>query len=433
MADTSIEWTDVVWNPTTGCDRVSPGCDHCYAMTMAKRLKGMGQAKYQRDGDPSTSGPGFRLTVHPTAVNQPLRWREPRKVFVNSMSDLFHKDVPSTWLADIFAVMAAAPQHTFQVLTKRHARMKSLMNDQLWIAQVFDRATELGSSAGKGLPRARWAWPLPNVWLGVSVEDQPWADIRIPALIDTPAAVRWISAEPLLGPIDLRLLEAADGCTCGSPGGPVGHEAGCGTERGLHWGISWVVAGGESGPGARPMHPSWVRSLRDQCSAASVPYLLKQRGAWTWDARPRVDAWDGREPDQYVSPDGRVASEVEAMANDGPDWSGVWKVGKKAAGRLLDGHLHDEYPTASTLADSRSVPSSPPPRSRPTTGRPSPSPASGASPRTSVRPTASPTGCSWRRAPSEPRPGNPRGSQPQPRRAVTCRGGGPPARPGRDR
>ena len=147
---TGISWTGETWNPTTGCDRVSSGCDHCYAMTMAKRLKGMGQAKYQRDGDPKTSGPGFGLTVHRDALTLPLRWRKPRKVFVNSMSDLFHADVPAEFIARVFAVMAACPQHTFQVLTKRHARMKSLLNGVvviymvIWLLQVFHILGPLG-------------------------------------------------------------------------------------------------------------------------------------------------------------------------------------------------------------------------------------------------------------------------------------------------
>ena len=279
---TGIQWTDEVWNPTSGCDRVSPGCDHCYALTMAKRLKGMGQAKYQRDGDPRTSGPGFGLTVHPDAVNLPLCWRKPRRIFVNSMSDLFHADVPTPWLADIFAVMAAAPRHTFQVLTKRHARMRSLLNDPAFQAQVKERA------AGKGLDPAGWAWPLPGVWLGVSAEDQHWADIRIPALLDTPAAVRFVSAEPLLGPIDLDRYLWLQGPSSAGPfydhagrrrfGGGIGGQMLTRVRaRDLHW----VIAGGESGPGRARV--SWTGSARCGISAptltcrssanSSVPYL----------------------------------------------------------------------------------------------------------------------------------------------------------------
>ena len=192
---TGIQWTQEVWNPTTGCDRVSPGCDHCYAMTMAKRLKGMGQAKYQRDGDPKTSGPGFGLAVHPDALDLPLHWLKPRKVFVNSMSDLFHDSVPDEFIGSVFDVMARTPRHTYQILTKRHGRMRSLLNRWAKDDWTWRRYDGLWCGPVKG--------PLPNVWLGVSVEDQHWADIRIPVLIETPAAVRFVSAEPLLGPIDL--------------------------------------------------------------------------------------------------------------------------------------------------------------------------------------------------------------------------------------
>jgi protein gp37 len=229
-------------------------------MTMAKRLKGMGQAKYQRDGDPETSGPGFGLTVHPDALDLPLRWRKPRKVFVNSMSDLFHADVPTAFIGAVFDVMRRTPQHTYQILTKRHARMRSLART---------------ATFGEG-------WPLPNVWLGVSIEDQHWADIRIPALLDTPAAVRFVSAEPLLGPIRLPFVEEYDGCTCGT--GPAGyyglHERGCGTEPGPAWDrLHWVIVGGESGPGARPMELSWARSLIRQCQEAGTAVFMKQVGS----------------------------------------------------------------------------------------------------------------------------------------------------------
>lgn len=292
---TGIQWTDQVWNPTTGCDRVSPGCDNCYALTMAGRLKGMGSAKYQRDGDPATSGPGFRLTVHPSAVNLPLTWRKPRRVFVNSMSDLFHADVPEPWLADIFAVMAAAPQHTFQVLTKRHARMRSVLSDAGFIDAVYDRAV-----MGKGANADTWTWPLPNVWIGVSAEDQHWADIRIPALLETPAAVRWVSAEPLLGPVDFHGPIVGQSDVTGPVPG-YGHRPklnywlGAGRPyfpdpvQGVEISgsistkptLDWIVLGGESGPGARPCDPVWIRSIVWQCWETKTPLYVKQMGsAW---------------------------------------------------------------------------------------------------------------------------------------------------------
>jgi len=235
-----IEWTGITWNPVTGCDRVSPGCDHCYALTLARRLRAMGQARYQRDGDPRTSGPGFAVTCHPAALAAPYRWRTPRLVFVNSMSDLFHARVPAAFIGQVFDVMAGTPRHTYQVLTKRPGRARRL--------------------AG-GLP-----WP-PNVWLGASVENGRYL-WRADQLRDIPAAVRFLSAEPLLGP--LTGLDLA--------------------------GIGWVIAGGESGPGYRPPDPAWIRGIRDQCTAAAVPFFFKQWGG----ATPRAGGrdLDGRTWDQ---------------------------------------------------------------------------------------------------------------------------------------
>ncbi|WP_433474928.1 DUF5131 family protein [Spirillospora sp. CA-142024] len=240
MADRSaIEWTEATWNPTTGCDRISAGCDHCYALTLAKRLKAMGHPKYQADGDPRTSGPGFALTTHPDALRLPYRWRAPRTVFVNSMSDLFHAQVPKTFIHEVFAVMADTPRHTYQVLTKRARRLRLLAGD---------------------LP-----WPA-NVWMGVSVEDRSQVH-RIDDLRAVPAAVRFLSLEPLLGPLPgLDLNE-----------------------------VGWVIAGGESGPGHRPMDPGWVREIRDQCTDAGVPFFFKQWGGATPKARGREldgQLWD---------------------------------------------------------------------------------------------------------------------------------------------
>lgn len=221
----SIEWTEATWNPTTGCDRTSPGCDSCYAMTMAKRLKAMGQAKYQNDGDPRTSGPGFALTVHPDTLDVPRGWTSPRTIFVNSMSDLFHHDVPEAYIRRVFDVIADTPQHQYQVLTKRSKRL-----------------AEIGQ---------RLDWP-PNLWMGVSVESSKYR-FRLDHLRTVNAAVRFVSAEPLLGPLDHLDLD----------------------------GIHWLIAGGESGHRARPMDESWVSSLRDQCHAASVPFFFKQWGGRT--------------------------------------------------------------------------------------------------------------------------------------------------------
>lgn len=249
-ARSSIEWTEATWNPTTGCDRVSAGCDNCYALTLAKRLKAMGSAKYQTDGDPRTSGPGFGVAIHRDALDIPRRWREPRVVFVNSMSDLFHARIPLGYVREVFQVMAETPRHTYQVLTKRASRL----------AKVADQLD----------------WPG-NVWMGVSVETDDQVS-RISALRNVPAAVRFVSAEPLLGPLDDIDLE----------------------------GIHWLIAGGESGSAARPVDPQWVRSLRDQCQAAGTAFFFKQWGGRTPKAGGR--SLDGRTWDEM--PEQRVAAAV---------------------------------------------------------------------------------------------------------------------------
>ncbi|WP_419946655.1 DUF5131 family protein [Candidatus Poriferisodalis sp.] len=240
MADKSaIEWTEATWNPTTGCDRVSPGCDRCYAQTLAKRLKAMGSPKYQNDGDPATSGPGFKLTLHRSSLDVPRRWSASRLVFVDSMSDLFHDGVPPEFIAQVFEVIRQTPQHTYQVLTKRAQRLSRI-------------AGELD-------------WPS-NLPMGVSVETRRYA-FRIDHLRKVPAAVRFVSAEPLLGP--LGELDLA--------------------------GIDWVIAGGESGAGARPMELEWVTELRDRCTAAGVAFFFKQWGGRTPKAGGRElegEVWD---------------------------------------------------------------------------------------------------------------------------------------------
>lgn len=279
--NTGIEWTDATWNPVTGCDKVSPGCDHCYAESIAHRFA----------GTPAYPD-GFAVTLRPERLGQPLRWKKPRKVFVNSMSDLFHKDIPDEYIARVFAVMALAPQHTFQILTKRHARMRALLSSDEFLNLFGEALYTCEHPTGEETAEPISQWPLPNVWLGVSVENQQWADIRIPALLDTPAAVRFLSCEPLLGPVDLvpPLKTWAD-------------DRSVQINQHLHW----VIVGGESGPGARPMHPDWARSIRDQCVFAGVPFLFKQWGSY----------------DQL----GRHVS-------------------KKLAGRDLDGRTWDEYPKA---------------------------------------------------------------------------------------
>lgn len=308
---TGIEWTDATWNPVTGCDKVSPGCDRCYAETFAERWRGT-QGHYFETG--------FDVQLRPDKLDMPLRWTKPRKVFVNSMSDLFHDKVPDEYIARVFSVMACAERHTFQLLTKRHGRMRSLLNSEAFRELVFKcQALELpGDVMGD-------YWPLPNVWLGVSAEDQKRADLRIPALLDTPAAVRFVSAEPLLGPIDLH----TDPIAAGSP----------------FWGsqLDWVIVGGESGPGARPMHPDWARSLRDQCVAAGVPFLFKQWGEWSPEDGLNWSEGNGRRlhyARNYLRPDGTCA----VLGDDGMPGVCMERVGKRRAGRDLDGRTWDQYP-----------------------------------------------------------------------------------------
>lgn len=237
MANRSaIEWTEATWNPTSGCDRTSPGCNNCYAMAFAKRLKAMGVSKYQADGDPTTSGPGFALTLHPDTLDQPRRWRGPRTIFVNSMSDLFHPEVPLDYIRQVFEVIADTPRHTYQVLTKRSKRLSAVADDLTW-------------------PK--------NLWMGVSIESARYS-FRIRHLTSTPAAVKFLSCEPLLGPLGELDLSKVD----------------------------WVIAGGESGPSARPMLLPWVSDLRDQCQSAEVPFFFKQWGGRTPKAGGRK--LDGR-------------------------------------------------------------------------------------------------------------------------------------------
>jgi protein gp37 len=242
MSKTTIEWATDNWNPVTGCDRISPECAKCYALSMAKRWKAAGNPRYQQDGDPRTSGPGFGLTLHWDKLEEPLHWRRSRRIFVNSMSDLFHGEVPMAFIRAVFATMCQAHWHTFLVLTKRAIRLRRLASQLTW---------------------------APHIQMGVSVGMVRYQS-RIAALVQTPAHVKFLSLEPLLEPLPHLPLE----------------------------GIDWVILGGESGPGARPMDPAWVRDIRDQCQAAHVPFFFKQWGGIrksktgrlldgrTWDERP---------------------------------------------------------------------------------------------------------------------------------------------------
>ena len=338
MADnSSIEWTEATWNPILGCSRVSPGCDSCYAINTATIRAGNPHPKVaaafaglteRRDGRLDWTG---RVNLLPERLTQPLRWRKPKRIFVNSQSDLFHDQVPDEYIAKVFAVMAQAPQHTFQLLTKRHARMRSLLNQERFVEDIQRAIDALyddtdDQHVGDG-------WPLRNVWVGVSVENQQWADIRVPALLGTPAAVRWLSCEPLLGPVDLTRLSAniwqqpdmvydALGQRYGVPGAWRAPSAAR---------VDWVVVGGESGSASRPMNPAWARGLRDQCVAAGVPYFFKQWGEWCHSEQMTDDTWS------------RLDSAINLGQQPHPE---PHRVGKKRAGRLLDGRTWDEYPAA---------------------------------------------------------------------------------------
>jgi protein gp37 len=276
-ANSTIAWTDKTWNPLLGCERVSAGCDACYAINTAhirasnpnpKIATAFAGLTERRDGRTDWTG---RVNLLADRLAEPLGWRKPALVFVNSQADLFHDQVPDEFIAEVIAVMALARQHTFQVLTKRHARMRSLLN-----RDDFRKLVQRAALTRAG-DRAPWLvkpwWPLRNLWLGVSVEDQRWANIRIPVLLDTRAAVRWISAEPLLGPVDLHYCAGVDALERDWIGGPSG---GTGAP---HPFLDWVVVGGESGHDARPMDAGWARSLRDQCTAAGVPFFFKQLGS----------------------------------------------------------------------------------------------------------------------------------------------------------
>lgn len=385
MADTSaIEWTDATWNPVTGCSVVSPGCTNCYAMKLAgTRLQHHpSRAGLTRE---TKAGPVWtgEVRFNEQWLTQPIEWKAPRRIFVCAHGDLFHEAVPDDWIDQVFAIMALSPRHTFQVLTKRPDRIRAYMNEK-WQgtpAQVIaglsipaggptgrmvrvkeacepllDRfkladpdRNELWTEAGK-CKAMQWGWPLPNVWLGVSVEDQTRADERIPDLLRTPAAKRFLSCEPLLGPINLERIQ----CPVETPADDVSQgwkfdalqtgdycefqdslgvwAGGDGPNRSTR--IDWVICGGESGPGARPMHPDWARQLRDQCQDAGVPFFFKQWGEFqpaSYGIFGHAMHWQDQ-PGRWVDGLGNI------------DRHTMVRVGKKVAGALLDRREWREMP-----------------------------------------------------------------------------------------
>lgn len=352
MADrTHIEWTDATWQIVTGCSVVSPGCTNCYAMRLAgTRLR----HHPSRAGltTPSKAGPVWngKVRYNRQWLHQPGEWKRPRRIFVAAHGDLFHEGVSDDDLHEIFAVFASNPHHTFQVLTKRAERARDYLFEPGRLEDIYAHWHTVS-----GKPAEAQAWPLPNVWLGVSVEDQARADERIPLLLETPAAVRWISAEPLLGPVWLTRTsddrQRQHSFLTGLRG--VMHPVdGPDFDEGA--GIDWVVAGGESGPGSRPMHPDWARRLRDQCAAAGVAFLFKQWGdhivpfdghracrvcgcteSWACED-PTFGACAWAEADLCTSCVGEPTPAERAVR--------FHRIGKKASGRLLDGQLHDGFP-----------------------------------------------------------------------------------------
>ncbi|MBZ9574597.1 phage Gp37/Gp68 family protein [Modicisalibacter sp. MOD 31.J] len=407
---TGIEWTSATWNPLRGCSRVSDGCRHCYAETQAARIIAMDRGRGVPEGEGAYDGLlakggqwNGKIKLVPELLIQPVRWTKPRKIFVNSMSDLFHENVPFEYVAAVFAVMASTPRHTYQILTKRPKRMRDFF---AWLAEKADGANEryinseqhqAGVKARqalrdqgkasldepapptemlrglydiaapivdehmdqqarrhhlKSLGQCHWRnWPLDNVWLGVSVEDQATADERIPLLIETPAAVRWLSMEPLLGPVSLRWMAAWPENPPYTAQNPY-NEGVTDHLDGLRR-LDWVVVGGESGKDARPMHPQWAFDLRDQCAEAGVPFMFKQWGEWVprsacYHILEDGTACSNRDPGAVQWPSVRLTEAGNdghrlEHAGDGGDVY-MQRVGKRAAGRRLQGILHDGYP-----------------------------------------------------------------------------------------
>ena len=245
MGDTKIDWAEKTWNPVTGCTKISPGCQNCCAERMSKRLRG--RCGYDAENP-------FKVTLHPDRLEEPMRWRRPSTIFVCSMGELFHPEVPFAYIERVFNIMLHAPQHTFLVLTKRPRTAKMFLDPNLR-SDVFKH------------------WPLPNVWLGVTAENQEMADKRIPILLQIPAAVRFVSVEPMLGPVDLFSNDYLGGCinceVClDNPETFI--------NRAQDRKIDWVICGSESGPNRRPANIEWIRSLKNQCLAVGVPFFLKQ-------------------------------------------------------------------------------------------------------------------------------------------------------------
>ena len=345
---TKIEWTGETWNPVVGCSIVSPGCTNCYAMGQAGRIQRMtpdshylGTTQTSKAGDVWT---GVVKLAPDHILMRPLRWTKPRTIFVNSMGDLFHEDVPDAWIDLVFAMMAATcdasqtggDEHTYQILTKRSARMRVYMAHPDREAIIDEAVEKLAAAMYRHEPFARKRprspfyggvdnWPLPNVWLGVSAERQIEADARIPDLLSTPAAVRFVSAEPLLGPINFRSIDVSGDEEVLPLGAGYLDRLEPGENEGPR--LDWIIVGGESGRSARPMHPSWARGIRDQCNAAGVAFFFKQ-----WGSHARA---------ADLLPGDHLEQDADLML----------PTNKARAGRLLDGREWLEMPTAQAQKD----------------------------------------------------------------------------------
>lgn len=344
---TKIEWATESWNPVTGCTPVSEGCENCYAERFALRLA-------SRAGYPARPH-HFDVTLHPDRLEQPLKWRKPRRIFVCSMGDLFHEDVDAVWVDFVLTIAALADQHQYLILTKRPERMRDYfsasygefcqrLNEASRLIHGTDTAPVIMPTQKHGMVPGK-PWPLKNVWLGVTAENQARADERIPVLLSIPAAVHFVSIEPMLGPVDLTQIGSMKGESLSA----LETIIGLAYERPP---LDWIIVGGETGPGARPVHPAWVRDVRDQCWAANVPFFFKQWGEWT-----RIISGGVGTCKLYDTGQNTIARGDWRFAQFmGDKWSyGVTetnmaekvilaKVGKKLAGRELDGREWNEYP-----------------------------------------------------------------------------------------
>jgi protein gp37 len=364
MADnTHIEWADATVNWINGCELASPGCTNCYAMRLAgTRMKNDPTRKDLTR--PSKSGPVWNGMVrnNPKHLVLPVGWRKPRRIFWNAHGDMFLGNVPDGWIDMQFAIMAITPQHTHMCLTKRNKRMRAYLTNPETPRRIAAVLAEFGdllrvtpamrakalARTGEGVPEAV-VWPLPNVWMGVSVEDQERANQRIPDLLASPAALRFLSCEPMLGPIDLGEVRwHVSGYplfgALAKPDEPDDFRYFCHHQHG----IRWVIVGGESGPGARPMHPEWARSLRDQCAAAGAIFHFKQWGEWSpreWKADQGTHALHRNAPENgSFQKLNHHPNSCERSSEAPSGWQAFAKQGKKAAGSLLDGIEHNGMP-----------------------------------------------------------------------------------------